>query len=196
MRHSTDFPRKSRQRGHLYVSSCSSRYTVFWILAPFILIRVPYVVLVDGTATDKNIVWTNPANKKLETKDTSSKALKEEEPTRMARKFTRKVCAENHLRHLDRQERGLRVNWKNAILQIDIQKIIERLPLKFREQLVCIQCWVDLSLANHLSYNFDRVGAHKEYGDDIKDTESHTGRTVRRCSWMRWYKVTFTNGSG
>ncbi|KAI8582528.1 hypothetical protein K450DRAFT_227583 [Umbelopsis ramanniana AG] len=62
--------------------------------------------MVDAKATDNNITWKRPTTTRAEAK--VGKEQKEDEPTRMARKFTRKI---------------------------DIRKIIERLPLKFREQL-------------------------------------------------------------
>jgi hypothetical protein len=49
--------------------------------------------LVNGRTTDKNIIWTNPATKKLESR--GAKELIADEPTRMARKFTRKVNTNN-----------------------------------------------------------------------------------------------------
>jgi hypothetical protein len=47
------------------------------------------LVLVDGRATDNNIIWKAPTAMKVEAKN--GKEHKEDEPTRMARKFTRKV---------------------------------------------------------------------------------------------------------
>jgi hypothetical protein len=46
--------------------------------------------MVDAKATDNNIIWKHPATTKAEAK--VGKEQKEDEPTRMARKFTRKVC--------------------------------------------------------------------------------------------------------
>ncbi|KAJ2956641.1 hypothetical protein NQZ79_g7539 [Umbelopsis isabellina] len=65
-----------------------------------------FLVDASHTAADKNPVWLN-SSKKFEARNAKENTVPDE-PTKMTRKFTRKI---------------------------DIRKIIERLPLKFREQM-------------------------------------------------------------